>query len=324
MPNPWEEIGLVEQCRHPSASNRCHAVRSIDYEKYRWDDRVAPQLMEMLADEHPAVVQEVVYKLNAFGWPESDKASPELIARVLARSASDPEDLLFCDALNFFRDEPRVMDYFVGQVAKGSPLASDYLRSSDLRRLTPKQISRLCRGRLEEPLVQLLEKLGERALEAAPRLRKLPTPSALMALLSMPSEIEYVQPRLPEVYVNEPTLRTRILMHHPNLPALAREVIPQLSADARSGRFQEIEDLYGLRLLGPLAVSEVSWLIDIAQPETPYQWRNAAVDLLGHFGEAARPAFPNFRKLLKDPMSRQTVHYALNRLGPIAAEFEVR
>ena len=63
--------------------------------------------MEMLADEHPAVVQEVVYKLNAFGRPETDQASPELFARVLARSASEPEDLLFYDAQAICGDLPQ-------------------------------------------------------------------------------------------------------------------------------------------------------------------------------------------------------------------------
>lgn len=159
--------------------------------------------MEMLADEHPAVVQEVVYKLNAFGRPETDQASPELFARVLARSASEPEDLLFYDAQAICGDSPQNRSAVCVEGVWRSRWSSCW-RNWVSERWRP-----LC------------------ACESSVLL-------ALMARLSMPSEIEYVRPRLPEVYVNGPTLRTRILMHHPNRPALAREVIPHLSADTRN------------------------------------------------------------------------------------------
>ena len=52
-------------------------------------------------------------------------------------------------------------------------------------------------------------------------------------------------------------------------------------------------------------------------------FRDSAVELLGDFGEAARPAFPSFFKLLEYSSTRTAVFKALIKLGPVAAEFEM-
>ena len=52
-------------------------------------------------------------------------------------------------------------------------------------------------------------------------------------------------------------------------------------------------------------------------------FRDSAVELLGEFGESARPAFANFFKLLEYSSTRTAVLRALVKLGPVATEFEI-
>jgi hypothetical protein len=308
--------GLLELCHHSSGAARAQAVASLWPQYQRsGQERLLVQLLEMLADPETSVTYAAVSQVRYHARAHVSLARADLVDRLLARCLREPQAGLFSEALSFFEADPRVIDLQVELAAAGHPQPCAVLRS---RTLTEAQVQRLCQGLFHDALVELLGTLGERAVAAAPRLRELGSPAALLALLAMPSQAGEVLSLLPDLYVSHPATRDRILFLHPDRESLARSVLPRLAPLVGK---EYGEAFRGVARFGPLAVTEVPWLVELARLGVKDPLRDSAVELLGEFGEAARPAFAAFYQLLEYRSTRPAVLRALTRLGPVAREF---
>lgn len=317
---------LLELCQHPYGEARAQALYSLRpmYDRCG-DPRLISQLLQLLVDPDSGPTYNAVGQVKGLPGHLLSLAPPGLVEALLARCAAQPAAGTFSEALDFFADDQRVFDFKVAQAAEGYERPCTLLLYGNLEKLSQLQVERLCRGRLTGPLINLLGGLGERALAAAPRLLELVEEPelgrrAVMALLAMPTQQQAVLDYLPEIYVTDHLLRGRILQLHPDLQALAQAVLPRLAAAARK---LDGDAFRALEAFGPLAVGEAPWVIQMARLGIQDYFRDSAVELLGDFGEAARPAFPSFFKLLEYSSTRTAVFKALIKLGPVAAEFEM-
>ena len=317
---------LLELCRHKSGEARAQAVYSLRPQYDRCgDSRLISALLQLLVDPDSSVTYYAVGQVKGLPKRLLQLAPAGLVEALLARCQAEPLAGTFSEALDFFDGDERVFDFKVSQAAAGYDRPCTLLQNEGLDRLTEEQVQRLCRGRLTAPLINLLGGLGERALAAAPRLLELVedpelSKRAILALLAMPCQQSSVLKYLPEIYVTDHLLRGQVLRLHPEREALARAVLPRLAAAAQK---LDGDAFRALEMFGPLAVSEAPWVIAMARLGIQDYFRDSAVELLGEFGEAARPAFANFFKLLEYSSTRTAVLRTLVKLGPVAAEFEL-
>lgn len=319
---------LLELSQHPAEQVRTQTVRSLRSQYLRCgDERLVTRLLQLLADPAPGLVYSAVGSVKALlkDAPELRRlAPPDLVPALTARCLSHPGAGTYSEALDLFDGDPRVFDFKVEQAAAGLERPCSLLQYQGLHRLHEGHIQRLCLGELTTPLINLLGWLGERAVAAAPRLLELlqdgpRRQAAVMALLAMPTHARAVLHEVPDIYLSEHLLRDRILKLHPDREMLARAVLPVLSPLAQK---QNGDAFRALANFGPLAAGEAPWVDKMARFGVPDYFRNSALELLGDFGELARPSFPRFYQFLEFTALRRPVLRALIKLGPIAAEFE--
>ena len=317
---------LLELCQHPYGEARAQAVYSLRpmYDRCG-DPRLIAQLLQLLVDSDSGTTYYAVGQVKELPRHLLKLAPGSLVEALLARCAASPAAGTFSEALDYFADDPRVFEFKVEQAAAGYERPCTLLLYGNLEKLSQAQVDHLCEGRLTAPLINLLGGLGERAVAAAPRLLELVEDPelgkrAVMALLAMPTQQRAVLDYLPEIYVTDHLLRGHVLRLHPDREALARAVLPRLAAAAQK---LDGDAFRALEKFGSLAVGEAPWVIGMARLGVQDYFRDSAVELLGDFGEAARPAFPSFFKLLEYSSTRPAVLKALVKLGPVAAEFEI-
>lgn len=309
---------LIEVLRGPHVWGRQVAVHQVTEQL-----RVTPAaereplvraFLECLADPDAGVVFNALSEARHLfkNQPRLARlASQEVVDRLVERMRAQPAAGTYAEVCQFFAERPGVVEAWVDLAAGGAAAPAELLLGH-VPRLTETDIHRLCTGRLHLPL---LGALGERALEAAPRVRELlPDSAAAITLSRMGVELD-----LAAIFLQEADFRVQEALvrgcAHPE--RLAQEVLPKLHARWNN----RLKDISVLRAVGAFkghAVSELPWLLELLNPYG--KWCSDAVGIISWFGEEARPAFPALAKLLDHTDQRGPVLKALQRLGPVAKD----
>lgn len=321
---------LRDLAAHPFARVREAALSTLRSLSQDLDLPVGlPQQLAALNDQDSSVTFSAVRAIRDLlkTRPELDlnALAPESLLEALERRLrAHPEAATFADAFAFFRTDPRVLTTFLDLAANGSQCAAERLLPF-LEQLDDAAIARLLPARKTPPLIALLGALGERVPSwVVPELaellhhEQLDGPAAI-ALLRIPSGVTIVEPLLDDLFVAREELRAGILKYHPRPEQLAVEVPERLRR--RWLTTKNLSFLRGLEALGPLAVSELPWLMEQLEPYgVSDNSRTYAISIICRFGEKARPAYPKLMRLLDYSDTRYSVLRGLTWLGPLAAE----
>lgn len=315
---------LLELIVYPAARVRKEAILAAAQLRKSGDQRLVVALMHAMLESDGELAYAAV---SSVGYAVQENpalvelASTQLIEALVEGARAQPQSGTRVDAVAHLA--PRTLDALVDLAASGCAHAAARLRQH-AHRLSEKTLLKLAAGPISDSVTATLGHAAEvlplsSPTRAAIAQRLKPDGKAgVLALLRLGQSLEAVLPLVPKLYVENEEAQAVIVRAHPNLGAFADEVLPLLRQPAQAKNYAALQ---GLKRLGPLARSELSWILPLLQPYRDDMYLRQLLDIVAAMGAAAEPAFGALAALLEHPRQQPWALQAIARIGAPGAPY---